>query len=458
MIFSVDRLDYTKGITHRLTGFEHFLRSYPEWIGKIVFVLVVVPSRQIVSKYNERKKLIEEQIGRINGKYSTLQWQPVAYRYSQLSFTELTAFYAAADIALITPLRDGMNLVSKEFIASRRDNGVLILSELAGAASELSEAILVNPMDRDEVAQALLTALQLPETVQQKNISSMQIRVQEYTVTDWVKDFLGQLDELKKKQLSQRSRHLDGGALERVLSRYDKSKRNLLLLDYDGTLVPFRKKSHLATPDKELLSLLQRLALNSLTDVAIISGRDDMTLGEWFGDLPLILVCEHGTGIRRKGDDWKYLSGIDQSWKSVIRPVLESFTHRSPGAFIEDKHHSIAWHYRKVGLELGIIRSRELLDSLQHLVHNAHLSVIDGNHVIEICVSGIDKGVAASRLLDEQQYEFVLAAGDDQTDENMFRSLADKACTIKIGTGHTQAHYYLSDHLELLQLLDALAG
>jgi trehalose 6-phosphate synthase/phosphatase len=135
IIFSVDRLDYTKGITHRMVGFERFLEKYPEWREKVVFVLVIVPSRQFISKYSDRKKLIEELVGRINGSYSTLQWQPIIYRYNHLDFNELCALYQAADVGLITPLRDGMNLVAKEYIASCIDKGVLVLSELTGAAS-----------------------------------------------------------------------------------------------------------------------------------------------------------------------------------------------------------------------------------------------------------------------------------------------------------------------------------
>jgi len=157
IIFSVDRLDYTKGVTHRLEGFERFLEKYPEWREKVVFILVVVPSRQIISKYNERRKLIEEQVGRINGKHSTLQWQPIIYRYSHVPFDELCALYQVADVGLITPLRDGMNLVAKEYVASRiGQRGVLILSELAGAASELGEALLVNPMDEENCRMPLM--------------------------------------------------------------------------------------------------------------------------------------------------------------------------------------------------------------------------------------------------------------------------------------------------------------
>lgn len=458
IIFSVDRLDYTKGITHRLSGFERFLELHPEWREQVVFVLVVVPSRQIVSKYNERKKLIEEEIGRINGKYSTLGWQPIIYRYNNLSFTELCAMYNAADIGLITPLRDGMNLVAKEYVASRSDHGVLILSELAGAANELSEAILVNPMDKEEVSQAIETALQMPEHIQQEKIHWLQQRLKDYTVVDWMNDFIHQLQETKVSQSSQETKYLSDKAVSIIGQRYRSSRKRLLLLDYDGTLVPFSRHPSLAVPDQHLIDQLSQIAANPQTDVTIISGRDSRSLESWFGALPITLVSEHGAGVRMKGEEWNYTSEIDQAWKPIIRPILEIFSQRSPGSFIEEKKHTLVWHYRNVEKELGFIRSRELLDNLHHMVRNSQLHIIDGNKVIEIRVSGVDKGSVAKRLMDESDYDFVMAIGDDKTDEDMFRMLADSAYTIKIGSGHTLAQFFLKDQSEVLKLLKQFVG
>jgi len=456
IIFSVDRLDYTKGITHRLSGFECFLEEHPEWRGKIIFILVVVPSRQIVSKYNERKKLIEEEIGRINGKYSTLGWQPIIYRYNFLSFHDLVAMYNVADIGLITPLRDGMNLVAKEYMASRNDRGVLILSELAGAANELGEAIQVNPMDRNEVSDAIQQALNMPEEIQGQKIAILQERLKDYTVTHWFSDFLKQLEEIKQIQRMQKTRLLSANTLNEIAEKYTVAQRRLLLLDYDGTLVPFAKKPVSALPDKALINLLANLASDNRNDLTIISGRDSKSLEEWFGYLPINLVSEHGAGVRLKNTDWQYDRDIDQTWKTFIRPMLDAFSHRTPGSFVEDKFHTLVWHYRNVNSDLGFIRSRELLDNLHHLARNANLHIIDGNKVIEIRVSGIDKGVVSKKLVEEGQYDFVLAMGDDKTDEDMFRVLTDKAYTIKIGAGHTVAKYYLANQREVADLLGRL--
>jgi len=456
ILFSVDRLDYTKGITHRLSGFEHFLQLHPEWLEKIIFILVVVPSRQIVSKYNERKKLIEEEIGRINGKYSTLQWQPIIYRYSHLSFHELVAMYNVSDAALITPLRDGMNLVSKEYIASTT-NGVLILSELAGAASELGECILVNPMDKKEVAGAILEALTMSADVKANKRDLLQQRLKEYTVIQWINDFLKQLDDVKSQQALQHTKQLTSESVRNIQKKYKSAARRLLLLDYDGTLVPFAKHPQFATPTDQLLKNLKRIASDPKTDVTIISGRGGDFLEKWLGNLPVNLVAEHGAGMRLKNETWNYGPGDNQSWKAIILPVLEMFKQRSPGSFIEQKTHTLVWHYRNVEKELGFNRSRELLDNLRHLIHNSSLNIIDGNKVIEIRTAGIDKGVVVQKITKEFPYDFVLAIGDDKTDEDMFKVLDENSITIKIGSGHTAAKYTVASQQEALRLIEAFA-
>lgn len=456
IIFSVDRLDYTKGVTHRLAGFERFLDKHPEWRGRVVFILVIVPSRQIISKYNERKKLIEERVGRINGKYSSLEWQPIIYRYSNLAFHDLCALYQAADVGLITPIRDGMNLVAKEYVASQQEKGVLILSELAGAANEMGEAILVNPMDNEELSHAILTALTMPVAEQKQKMEFLQKRLRDYSVTHWVNDFLRQLDETKENQQKQRTKHVNPGILDTITGLYRKGTRRHLFLDYDGTLVPFSKHPKLAIPNQDLITLLYRIAEDPKNDVTIISGRDGGTLEGWFNDLPLNLVAEHGASIRMNGTKWKHHREVDQSWKPVVRPTMELYSQRSPGSFMEEKTHTLAWHYRNVHPELGFIRSRELLDNLHHLVRNTPLQVIDGNKVIEVRISGVDKGSVARELLEGEEYDFIMAVGDDKTDEDMFKALADRAVTVKIGPGHTAAQYNLSNQHEVIRLLNQL--
>jgi trehalose 6-phosphate synthase/phosphatase len=459
IIFSVDRLDYTKGVTHRLSGFERFLELYPASRGKVVFIMVVVPSRQIVSKYNERRKLIEEQVGRINGKYSSLEWQPILYRYSTLTFDELCALYQVANVALITPLRDGMNLVAKEYVASRvDDDGVLILSELAGAANELGEALLVNPTDRDEVANTIEKALMTPPEEQKKCMKPMRDRIREKDVRTWVRDFTDDLRIIKNRQREVKVTEINTNVEREILHAYREAGARLLLLDYDGTIMPIRQKPSQSTPTGEVLRLLRDLAAHDSTEVVIISGRNYRELEEWLGTLPVHIVAEHGASLRLKGHPWQHYTDVDHSWKDLIRNTFQLYTSRSPGSFIEEKLYTIAWHYREMEPSLGFTRSRELLDHLHHMIRNSHLNVLDGNKVIEVRAAGIDKGIATRKIVELLPADFIFAVGDDQTDEDIFNVLNSEAYSIKIGPDMTAARFRAGSQQQVFRLLTQLSN
>jgi trehalose 6-phosphate synthase/phosphatase len=453
ILFSVDRLDYTKGLNYRLDGFEEFLETYPEWHEKIIFIFNIIPSRDVIPAYVDRRRQIEERVSAINGRYSSLQWQPVIYRYNHLEFDELCALYQSADVALITPLRDGMNLVAKEYVASCIDKGVLILSELTGAASELNEAILVNPTDSTEVAEAINAALTMPLIDQRSRLSFMQRRLAEYNVVKWINDFLQVLDNIKEEQQKQRVHMLSPASVDHILDEYRQAERRCILLDYDGTLAPYQKLPSLAVPGTELLVMLQELSAEPKNEVVIISGRDADTLGKWMGDLPVTLVAEHGACIRYHGQDWEQQVSTTPEWKEEIRPLMELFVSRCVGSFIEEKTNTLAWHYRNTHPDLGFIRSRELRNSLLQLITNTPLQVIDGNKVLEVRLIGIDKGSSAQKLVKHFKPDFTLCVGDDATDEDMFKALRELGHTIKIGPGNTAANYTLASQIQVLPLL-----
>jgi trehalose 6-phosphate synthase/phosphatase len=239
LILSVDRLDYTKGILNRLEGYELFLETNPEYHGKVALLMVVVPSRIGVVQYELMKRQIEELVGKINGRFGKVGWTPVVYQYRHVPFASLTALYAVGDVCLVTPLRDGMNLVAKEYLATRGDGtGVLILSEMAGAAKELPEAIIVNPNSRLEIAAALKEALETPVEEQQRRNRVMQRRLRRYNVTRWANDFLTGLLGMREVQGRIESKLLSAAARKEIIARYRKDRRRLLFLDYDGTLTP----------------------------------------------------------------------------------------------------------------------------------------------------------------------------------------------------------------------------
>ena len=457
IIFSVDRLDYTKGLMYRLQGFEKFLEMFPEWRENVVFILNVVPSRDSIETYNEMKRRIEEKVSTINGIYSNLSWQPVIYRYNHLPFDDLCALYQAADVALITPLRDGMNLVAKEFVAScNAHRGVLVLSELAGAASELSEALHVNPTDVEDVAATINRALTMPVAEQRNRILLMQKRLMDYNVTRWVNDFMEQLKAVKKEQNKIGVKLLDDRITGMLKQRYASAQKRAILLDYDGTLAPFTKLPGDARPESGVITLLKRLAEDAKNEVAIISGRDAATLDQWLGHLPITLVAEHGAQIRKKGGEWVSTTSIPDAWKEEIRPLLQVFVTRCAGSFIEEKKNTLAWHYRNTMPEFGFTRSRELINSISQLAQNTPIQVIDGNKVVEIRLTGVDKGITALNIVDASHPDFILCIGDDTTDEDMFKVLEHRGYTIKIGNGNTAAQYNIISQEKVLPFLHSV--
>mgnify|MGYP000695756895 CR=1 FL=1 len=453
VIFSVDRLDYTKGINYRLDGYDHFLEQHPEMKQKVVFILNIIPSRDTISTYNDMKQSIEIKISTINGKYSTLHWQPIIYRYNHLEFEDLCALYQAADVALITPLRDGMNLVAKEYVASCIDKGALILSELTGAASELNEAILVNPTDTDEVANAIYEAITMPLIEQRSRLSYMQRRIAEYDIQKWIDDFMGQLVIIKKDQEALKVNILKEEHIRKIVSDFDNAKKRCILLDYDGTLAPYQKLPSLAAPTDELIQLLDQLTNDPSNEIVVISGRDVDTLEKWLGKLPLNMIAEHGACIKEKGKEWKEQTPINTEWKEQVRPLMQLFVDRCAGSFIEEKKSTLVWHYRNTNSELGFVRSRELRNSLLQLTANTPLQIVDGNKVLEVRMVGVDKGAAATSIIASLGPDFILGIGDDATDEDMFRALRDRAYTVKIGRANTAAQYTILSQREVLPFL-----
>jgi trehalose 6-phosphate synthase/phosphatase len=458
LIFSVDRLDYSKGLLYRLAGFECFLERYPRWHGKIVFNMVVIPSRESVGRYQDMKKEIEATVGRINGRYGSLAWRPLVYQYRSLSFPEMVARYDLSDVGLITPIRDGMNLVAKEYLACQKTSpGVLILSEMAGAAAELSEAILINPTDEAEVAAAIAQALEMPVSDRQAVLQRMQHRLQTYDVFTWAKDFFATMDHVKKEQRTLKIRLINHAIESQILQQYRQAARRILFLDYDGTLVPFSRYPETAVPGEDLLTRLQRLAAEARNTLVLVSGRRREFLHKWFGDLRAILVAEHGAFVRLPSAKWVSEVDSDPAWKRQVLPVLQRYADRCTGAFIEEKNLSLVWHYRNAGPEIALLRSQELKEELRELVaHDPRLHIMEGHKVIEVKRAGYDKGAVALRLLGLATYDFILAIGDDKTDEDLFRALPPPALTIKIGMTPSLAKYNLKDQQEVIKLMDCL--
>jgi trehalose 6-phosphate synthase/phosphatase len=458
-VLSIDRLDYTKGIASRLEAFQTFLESYPRWIGKVVLILIVVPSRVEVEHYKRMKNQIESLVGKINGKFGSPEWTPIVYMSRALTFSPLTAMYAASDVALITPLRDGMNLIAKEYLACRPDKtGVLILSEMAGASKELVEAIIINPNNREEIAEALQHALEMPKEEQIMRNSAMQNRLKHYDVIRWATDFIEELHDVQQTRLRHRMKILNPEMQEMLLNQYCRSKRRLLLLDYDGTLVPFKTRPGDAVPDADLLRTLNLLAADPCNEIAIISGRDRHFLKRCFSEIQISLAAEHGAWIKMRGGRWQSFVLDTYDWKPKIKPLLQKYVDRVAGSFIEEKDFALVWHYRGADIEPGKLAAQELEDNLRELTANSDVHVLQGNRTVEIRPAVANKGTAVMQMLSAISPDFVLCIGDDVTDEDMFAALPESAYSIHVGLGQTEAMFSLPGVDDFRELLKSMAA
>jgi trehalose 6-phosphate synthase/phosphatase len=459
LLLTIDRLDYSKGIPQRIQAFNQLLEQHKELHGKVSMIMIVVPSRDKVQSYKELKEEIDLLVGRINSEYSTLNWVPVHYFYRSFPFEELSAFYNMSDIALVTPLRDGMNLVCKEFVASKTDQtGVLILSEMAGASKELQDAILVNPNDRQGVVDAIFNALSMPLDEQKFRINSMQESLKKYDVFQWVKVFMDRLDHVKRKQEELTSKDVDAKVMNEIQASFKKAKNAVLFLDYDGTLTGFHSDPQKAIPDAELKGIVKDLS--KLAQVVVISGRDKDTLGRWFEGQHIDMIAEHGVWVKKKENkgDWELYAEVEDGWKDDIRQIMEYYVLRTPGAFIEEKHHSLVWHYRKVESGLGDLRMRELFSHLKYMARGHNLQVLEGNMVLEIKRPDINKGRAATAMRKGAEYDFILAIGDDWTDEDTFKAMPKNAYSIRVGYAFTQANFNIKSVKQVRQLLQKLTS
>jgi trehalose 6-phosphate synthase/phosphatase len=460
IVLGVDRLDYTKGIPRRLEAVERLLARDPGLRDRIRYIQVAVPSRGAVDSYRRFKRRVEERVGRINGACGTLRSTPVHYVHRSVPARQLVALYRAADVLLVTPLRDGMNLVAKEFVASRVDeDGVLVLSEFVGAAAELDGALVVNPYDVDAVAASIDRALSMPIGERRARMKGLRRSVTGHDINAWADGFLAQLDVVRPFD-GKRGGVRREPSLITALADAQRTRNLRLLLDYDGTLVPIAQSPELAEPDEEVLSLLEALATSPGMKVDIVSGRPREILHAWFGGHPLSLWAEHGFWHRpRPGAEWEAAATMRPDSLSRIRSMLEQFTASTPGSCIEIKSASIAWHYRGVQREFGARQAHELRMLLRDALSNQPFEVLEGDKVIEVRLRGVSKAVVAQRVHPETSADtLVVAIGDDRTDEDLFRALPPSTLTVAVGHRPTCARFRVNDYRAVRQILRLLVA
>ena len=443
LVLGVERLDYTKGIPQKLHAFERFLEQDPERARTTTMIQVVVPSRLESPEYRAQRDEIELLIARINGRFARPGITPVEYMHRDISKPGLVALYRRADVMMVTALRDGMNLVAQEFVLCQSEpglpsrwRGALLLSELAGSAQVLPGALLVNPWDVDGVVEHLATALGLPARERRRRLETMADRVEALDVPLWAEKFLTRMTQYSRRdRRTRRPPDVDPDLEARLQRRFRRARQRTILLDYDGTLREFERHPDLAIPTPEIRSLLRSLAALPATTVHIVSGRRSRNLEQWFGRLPVYLSAEHGYLARSPGGTWRTLVELDLSWLRPVERLLRRVAADVPGAHVERKSCSVAWHYRQAEPEYGSWRARELLNDLHQHLAGAPAEILAGHQVVEVRALGVDKGLYVRSLFPngKESTHFVLGLGDDRTDHDLLDALPSGSVAGHVG-------------------------
>ena len=459
VILGVDRLDYTKGLQLKLQAFERLLERSPRWAKRVLFMQLAVPTRAGIHTYQDLKGEVERRVSEINGIHGTPLMSPINYLYQTVTQEELCALYRLADVCFVSPVRDGLNLVAKEYVVCRDDGGgTLVISEFAGAVSELGEALRVNPWDIEGTADQLERALEMSLGERNEHMMPMHSRVVQNDVHRWVRDFMSSLEGTQPALTGVPPMLTSTVLADSLASHFKLADSSLVMLDYDGSLREFCDRFEDATPTAEILGLLHRFGNRHDVKVFINSGRDHQTLGEWFGDCPIDLIAEHGAWMKASGDDdWRLLGPLDTSWKAGVISILDDYVVRTPGSRIEEKETALAWHYRQTEETLGNWQALELVSLLENTLRGEPVQVLHGAKVVEIRQQGLTKARAYDLVLDKfGPFDFELATGDDRTDEDLFVHVGPSVHTVKIGSGSSAAKVSVASPRSLREMLSAL--
>lgn len=459
LILGVERLDYTKGIPERLRAYAQLLREDPQLVDRVMMIQIAVPSRVEVGEYRELKNEVDRLAGDINSEFGQPGRQALHYQFRGVAPHVLRALYRSADVCLVTPLRDGLNLVAKEYVASRiDDDGVLVLSENTGAAWELGEALRVNAFDDGAMVRSLRRALDMSKEEQRERMEPMRRRVAEKSVHVWAKEMV---EAIRSAEPLAPPPSLVGSESKRLQDAWQAAERRVVFLDYDGTLREFTDTPEAATPSAEILAILRSLAEREDVEPWVVSGRPSELLANWLGETGVGLIAEHGASIREPGaNDFRSLTEeLPLDWREEVHAVFAEFGERLPGSRIEEKPLGLAWHYRQASPEQAAWQARELFRHLEEGMADQPVEVMRGNKVIEVRPAGVSKGRAALRLLRGalDDLPFVLACGDDVTDESMFRDLPAGAWTVLVGSRESTARHRVETPADCRTLLRLLA-
>ncbi|UYL09630.1 bifunctional alpha,alpha-trehalose-phosphate synthase (UDP-forming)/trehalose-phosphatase [Bdellovibrio sp. SKB1291214] len=459
-LLGIDRLDYTKGLELKLLGFQRALKKYPEMVGKVTLLQVAVPTRQKVPLYAKIKRDLDRIVGAINGEFATPDYVPVQYIYNSIDETTLLALYRRSDAALVTSKRDGMNLVAMEYVMAQDINnpGVLVLSEFAGAASLLPDALIINPWDQDALADSIYRSFRMSPVEKEHRLRFLQETLLKYSATKWAESFLGDLENTKEDKTHCALLPHNPKAWPKAMLESLQQKRIRLILDYDGTLVPLTKRPEDAVLSSEMRNLIARL--NEEVEVIIISGRPRVFLDEQFADIPITLVAEHGAFYRLAGQKWQSRLSLDvDAWYGEAEQMMNAYCDRVPFSWIEKKEACLVWHYRQSPASFAEYQAKKLDEELQVGLGNEPVSVMMGSKIVEAKAVECNKGSFLRWLMQSsyQDNSYYICLGDDRTDEDMFRVVDGKGTNIKIGTAMTVAPLRLDTQEQVPEFLSEVS-
>ncbi|CEG41552.1 -trehalose-phosphate synthase (udp-forming) [Plasmopara halstedii] len=464
IIIGVDRMDYIKGIPHKMLAMERFLSLYPERCKDVVLIQIGVPSRTGVEEYQHLAASVNEMVGRINGRFGTLTHSPVHYIHQSVTPSELVALYNLADVCLVTSLRDGMNLVSHEYVMCqtkscephREGPGVLILSEFAGSAQSLSGAIRVNPWNTTDMAKAIACALELPLMDREYRQTNLYRYVKTHSASFWGKSFLTDLEDLVSRPRAVVKKSVKLPTLE-VLGAYTRSSQRLLVLDYEGALsddlvaAGSQQRSNVAPPKPFVKRLIETLASDSQNTVVLISAHERSAIDSWLKDPRVGVVAESGYFYRLPNDsEWQVMTeDTDPSWQKVVRPIMQYFTERTPGSRIESKESCLTWHYGETDRIFGPMQARDMQVNLEDVLCNLPLEVIQRSNRVVVRLQGVTKTL----LLDEIMKQFRV----DRENKGQHQAHNQRSPPPKLdfvfyagnGVEDTELFTYFKKHMEL---------
>lgn len=490
LIGAIDDLDVIKGIALKLIAFEDYLSTSSERVrSNVALIQYAIPkaARLNISVQKEIRDLVQK----INSRYGTPDHKPVLYFEEHITFDERMALYSVCDALLLTPIRDGLNLIPYEYIVSTpQGKGQLILSEFTGCSRALSSAVRVNPWNVDELRDAI------DNVIQKKETRAAEIRLKheadrKYVTlnssSNWAESFLGDLREASESVKEVVRLGLSRGRGFRkiefedftmlnartVVKAFRESERRLFLFDYDGTLTQIESESSRmahtwARPTEDVLRNLELLSKQKNCTVIILSGRGTATDGFHLAHMQSLgIAAEHGFYYKRPGEsEFENLApGADLSWIEVAYRIMQLYTERTDGSYIEEKSAGLVWHYLAADPEFGTWQAKEMHDHLESILGTFNVQVVNGQGWLQVRLANVNKGNMVAQVLRDlkESPDFVLCCGDDRTDEDMFAVLSENAATkdshlftATVGVKPSNARYYLRSSMDVAHLIEGI--